>query len=264
MRLYRELARRAFQQQLTYRAAALAGIFTNGIFGVMIAAVYLALYRSTGSGNDSVGGLDSSQTMTWVWLNQSLLMTVYMWGWWEVVRAIQSGAIAMELLKPYDYFSFWLSRDLGRALAHMGMRGLPTFAIGLTLFDVQMPETVPRFLAFVLSVVLAVTASFCLRFISNLFGFWVLDFRGIAMMYAAIVNLFSGMLIPLTFFPGPIESVANLLPFRAIMMIPSEIYLGERVAWNGLLIQAFWIVVLVFASQRLMRLGERHLVVQGG
>ena len=48
MRLYLELARRSFQQTLTYRAAALAGIFTNGVFGVMIASVFLALYQSQG------------------------------------------------------------------------------------------------------------------------------------------------------------------------------------------------------------------------
>ena len=50
MRLYIELARRSFQQTITYRAATLAGIFVNGIFGIMVASVYLALYASQGDG----------------------------------------------------------------------------------------------------------------------------------------------------------------------------------------------------------------------
>ena len=127
-------------------------------------------------------GWSKDQTITLVWINQSLLMTVYLWGWWEVTRNIQSGAIVTELLKPYDYFTYWLSRDLGRALAHFLIRGIPTFTIGALLFDVLAPQSLARGVAFVFSVALAVVASFCLRFLFNVAGFWVLDYRGIAML----------------------------------------------------------------------------------
>lgn len=263
MRLYIELARRSFQQTLTYRGAALAGIFTNGIFGIMIASVFLALYQSRAGGSD-VAGWSRDQTITLVWINQSLLMTVYLWGWWEVTRNIQSGAIVTELLKPYDYFSYWLSRDLGRALAHFFVRGIPTFLIGVTVFGLLEPESVGRAVAFVLSIVFAVTVSFCLRFMANLAGFWVLDYRGIAAMFAAVFNVLSGMLAPLAFLPSPVRAVANVLPFRAVIMTPNELYLGQVPVWQGLGFQVGWIVVLVVAARWLMRIGERQLVVQGG
>jgi ABC-2 type transport system permease protein len=263
MRLYLELARRSFQQQLSYRGAALAGIFTNGIFGVMIASIYLAFYHSQ-TGSQSVEGWSRDQTVTLVWINQSLLMTVYMWGWWEVSRNIQSGAIVTELLKPYDYFSYWLARDLGRALAHFFIRGVPTFVIGVITFDLLAPVSAAAAIGFILSVVLAVTASFCLRFLSNLAGFWVIDYRGLNMMYAAIINLLSGMLVPLAFLPGPMRAIANVLPFRAVIMIPNEIYLGQIPIWQGLGLQVFWIGVLVLACRYVLSIGERQLVVQGG
>lgn len=265
MRLYLELARRSFQQQFSYRGATLAGIFTNGIFGIMIASVFLALYRSQGNGgSNAVEGWSRDQTITLVWINQSLLMVVYMWGWWEVTRNIQSGAIVSELLKPYDYFTYWLSRDLGRALAHLLIRGIPTFLIGIMLFDVIAPKNVERGIAFAFSIVLAVVTSFCLRFITNLAGFWVLDYRGIAMMYGAILNVLSGMLAPLAFLPGPLRSAANVLPFRAVIMTPNEIYLGQVEIWQGLGFQLLWIAVLVVSARYLMSIGERQLVVQGG
>jgi ABC-2 type transport system permease protein len=263
MRLYLELARRSFQQQLSYRGATLAGIFTNGIFGVMIASIYLAFYHSQ-TGAQAVEGWSRDQTVTLVWINQSLLMTVYMWGWWEVSRNIQSGAIVSELLKPYDYFSYWLYRDLGRALAHFFIRGVPTFVVGLITFDLLAPVSVAAAIGFMLSVVLAVTASFCLRFLCNLAGFWVIDYRGLSLMYAAIINLLSGMLIPLAFLPGPVRTIANLLPFRAVIMIPNEIYLGQTPIWQGLGLQLFWIGVLVLACRYVLSIGERQLVVQGG
>ncbi|CAN5706833.1 hypothetical protein BH09CHL1_BH09CHL1_10650 [soil metagenome] len=265
MRLYLELARRSFQQQFTYRGAALAGIFTNGIFGIMIASVFLALYRSQGNGGtESVEGWSRDQTITLVWINQSLLMTVYMWGWWEVTRNIQSGAIISELLKPYDYFSYWLSRDLGRGFAHFLIRGVPTFLIGILLFDVLAPESPARGIAFLVSIVLAVITSFCLRFTANLIGFWVMDYRGIAAIYLAIHTLLSGMLTPLAFLPGPVQVVANALPFRAVIMIPNEIYLGQIAIWQGLGVQLFWIAALIVGARYVMSVGERQLVVQGG
>jgi ABC-2 type transport system permease protein len=265
VRLYLEFARRSFQQQFAYRGATLAGIFTNGVFGVMIATIFVALYRSQSDGGTSaVEGWSRDQTVTMVWISQSLLMTVYIWGWWEVTRNIQSGAIVNELLKPYDYFSYWLSRDLGRALAHLFIRGIPTFAIGMIFFTTLSPVSVVAGTAFLLSIALAVTASFCLRFLANLAGFWVIDYRGLQSAYNAVVTFFSGMLIPLAFLPGPFKTAANIMPFRSIIMMPGEIYLGHITVWKGLGFQALWIALLVLACRALLSVGERQLVVQGG
>ncbi len=265
VRLYLELARRSFQQQFAYRGATLAGIFVNGIFGIMIASVFLALYNSQSSGGmDDVQGWSKDQTITLVWINQSLLMTVYLWGWCGVTHNIQSGAIVNELLKPYDYFCYWLSRDLGRALAHSLIRGVPTFLTGIALFDVLAPETSARFVAFLVSIVLAVIVSFCLRFIVNLAGFWVLDYRGIAAMFTAVLNVLSGMLAPLAFLPDPVRIVADVLPFKAVIMTPNEVYLGQVPIWQGLGFQILWIGALVAIARKLMAIGERQLVVQGG
>lgn len=265
MRLYLELARRSFRQLLTYRGAALAGIFTNAIFGVMIASVYLALYQSHDGGAETiVRGWSAEQTVTLVWINQALLMTVFMWGWWEVIRTIQSGEIVMDLLKPMDFFAYWLSRDLGRAAAHFLIRGIPTFAIGVIFFDLVYPDSVLRAIAFLISVLLAVIVSFAFRFMLNLAGFWVMDYRGISYLSMAIINLLSGFLIPLAFFPTPLRVVSEILPFRAIIMIPNEIYLGQIDPFLGLLFQSAWIVAMVFGARWLLAKGERKVVVQGG
>lgn len=265
MRLYLELARRSFQQQLTYRGATFAGLFTNSIFGLMIAGVYMGLYASQTPGADQVvQGWSASQTLTLVWINQSLLMTVFMWGWWEVMHTIQSGAIVTDLLKPMDLLTYWLSRDLGRAAAHFLIRGIPTFAIGSLFFDLLLPASAERWLAFLVSIPLAVVVSFLLRFMLNLAGFWIIDHRGLNYMAMATLNLLSGFLIPLAFFPGPIRTIADLLPFRAIIMIPNEIYLGQIPVAQGLGVQIGWIAVMLGLARWIMSRGEKKVVVQGG
>ncbi len=46
MRLYWEVARLAYQRQVTYRTENLAGLFTNVFFGYLRAAVFVAVYRA--------------------------------------------------------------------------------------------------------------------------------------------------------------------------------------------------------------------------
>ena len=45
MRLFWEIAKLSFQRQIAYRAATLAGLVTNFFFGLLRAALMVALYR---------------------------------------------------------------------------------------------------------------------------------------------------------------------------------------------------------------------------
>lgn len=263
MRIYLELARLAFQQQFAYRAATLAGLFTNSIFGLMLTSVYLGLFASRPDGA-SVEGFTAAQTVTYVWIGQSLIMPVYLWGWWEIIQSIRTGAIVTDMLKPTDYFTYWLSRDLGRAAGHVILRLFPTLFVGSILFDLIYPDSVWRSLAFMASVVFAVIVSFSFRFMANLWGFWILDHRGIAGFTTVVVGVFSGHLLPIAWYPDPIRDVINLLPFRAIVMTPVEIWLGQVSIAAGLALQVFWCIVMIALAQALQSVAERKVVVQGG
>ena len=48
MRLYYEVALRAFRRATTYRVAFLAGIITNAFFGAIMSFVYIAVYAARG------------------------------------------------------------------------------------------------------------------------------------------------------------------------------------------------------------------------
>jgi len=109
-----------------------------------------------------------------------------------------------------------------------------------------------------------VVVSFCVRFLLNLWGFWVLDHRGIAGIGMVMVGVFSGHLLPLAWYPSGMRDFLNLLPFRAIIMLPVEIFLGQVSIAEGLALQLFWVVVMIGASRSLLMIAERKVVVQGG
>jgi ABC-2 type transport system permease protein len=262
MRLYLAIAERSFQRHLAYRAAALAGVFTNSIFGGVIAAVYLAFYRETGE--ETVAGYSVDEAMTYVWVAQALLAPVAIWGWWEMAHLIRTGDVVADLMKPFDFYLYWLSQDLGRAASQILLRFLPTFAIGAIFFDLALPTSPARWLAFALSLQLAIVVSFGIRFLFNVSAFWLTDVMGIRMFSLAVVNFLSGQYVPLAFFPDWLRQIANALPFRAMFMTPIEVLLGKGSLSLLLGQQLFWIVVLTAAGYATLGRAVRKVVVQGG
>jgi ABC-2 type transport system permease protein len=263
VRLYWEIARRGYRRYAAYPGATAAGVFTNTFFGFLQAYILLAVFRQ----RDTIGDYDARDAVTYVWLAQGLLMTVYIWGWYEVALRVRTGDIATDLQRPVDFQLLWLAQDLGRAAYHAAFRGIPPFVLGALVFDVRIPSNPGVWIAFALSVTLAVCVSFGFRFLVNLAAFWLLDYRGVGVLAMVASTFFSGMIIPIAFFPDWLATLAWALPFAAIVQAPVEVFVenvrGAELA--GLLaLQAFWAVALLLVGRAALAAGTRRLVVQGG
>lgn len=74
--------------------------------------------------------------------------------------------------------------------------------------------------------------------------------------------LLDGTLVPLPFFPDPIRKIAQVLPFASMQNVPFRIYGGDlcgREAWQMLLMQGIWLLLLVTLGKLLMMLASRRL-----
>jgi ABC-2 type transport system permease protein len=131
MRVYVEVAKRAFRQQLAYRTANLAGLTTNAFWGALRSFLFLGLYQ----GRELAAGWSVRDAIDYVWATQALIMPVYFWNWREIAVTIRTGDVVSDLAKPVDYYAFWLSRDAGRAVFHTLFRWLPTVLLGAALVD---------------------------------------------------------------------------------------------------------------------------------
>jgi ABC-2 type transport system permease protein len=262
VRLDWEIAKRGWRRYAAYPWATAAGVFTNTVFGFLQAYILLAVFRH----RTHVGSYDAADTVTYVWLAQALIMTVYIFGWQELALRIRDGSIATDLSRPLDPQRYWLAFDLGRAPYHLLFRGALPFAVGALVFRLHYPSLLDAF-AFVLSLALAVVVSLGFRFLYNAAAFWLLDIRGV-MTVAITINLFlSGMVMPLSFFPHWLRSLAHALPFAAILQTPVDIWLGKHQGANlaGVVaLQLLWAVVLLGLGRIALRGGSRRLVVQGG
>ena len=264
--LHVAVARRAFRRYSTYRAATLAGIFTNSVFGIIYSFAYIALWRQ----NPDAGGYDAADAVTFVWLGQALLMTVAVWGGGatdDLAERVRNGDVAIDLYRPVGLVGWYLASDLGRALYHFLTRGLAPTALGIVLFDISLPHSAVAGLGFLLSIPLAVTVSFGLRFLVASTAFWLLDATGARILSAALALFFSGMALPLVLFPGWLGTLAEALPWSAMIQVPNDIWLGRHTGpelWGALAFQAGWALALLAACRLVLRLATRKVVVQGG
>ncbi|WP_407552819.1 ABC-2 family transporter protein [Streptomyces sp. Pv4-95] len=256
----------SFRRYATYRMATAAGVFTNTVFGFIVAYAYLALWAE----RPHLGGYDQAQALTFVWVGQALLAAVALLsggGLDELQERIRSGDIAVDLYRPADLQLWWLAGDLGRAALQLIGRGAVPLAVGALCFELALPGEVLTWCCFLFSVALAVVVSFALRYLVALASFWLLDGAGLAMISGLACMFFSGLVLPLRVFPGGFGEVAQLLPWAAVLQVPADVLLGARTGGalaEGLAFQTAWGVALLALGRLVQRAATRKVVVHGG
>lgn len=263
MRLFWEISKLSFQRQIAYRAATLAGLATNFFFGLLRAALLVALYGQ----RTEVAGISVCGAVTYTGLTQAMIGFLSLFYWYDLMNTVYTGQVAADLLKPMGYYRFWLAQDLGRAIAQLVLRGLPMMIAYALLFGITTPNTINQWLALALALGLAWLISFSWRFLVNLAAFWIPNALGIGRFFFLLSYFLSGFLMPLRFFPAWFEQLCYLTPFPQVVNAVIEVYLGvlggpELV--RTLLGQALWAALLIGASQVVLRLGVRRLVILGG
>jgi ABC-2 type transport system permease protein len=263
MRLFWELVKLSFRLQLTYRTSNLAGLATNFFFGLLRAAVLIALYET----RPQIAGMTLRSAITFTGLSQATIACLSFFGWWDVMRSVYSGDVAADLLKPMSYHLHWLARDLGRALASLLVRGVTIMVAYAVIFDITAPQTVWQWALVAVALTLSLLVSFAWRFLVNLAAFWIPNASGIGRFAFTLSWFLSGFLMPLRFFPEWFVRLAKWTPFPSMVNTVIEVYLGTLTGpaiVQALWAQAVWIVLLLGAGQLVLRAGVRHLVIQGG
>ena len=264
IRLGWEVARRSFRRTSTYRLATASGVFVNTVFGYLRASILIFVATSAGG---SIRGLTDEQLVTFAFVSQGFLMTVGAFGDSSLAERIRTGDIVIDLYRPADLQLWWLADWLGRSAFQVLARGVPPVVLGAIAFDLRWPDPWWHWLPFLLSIVLATTVGFGIRFCSNLSAFWLLDNRGVEQMVTMLISFFAGVVLPISLFPDWLERVARLLPFASMIQLPTEIYLGlhdGRAIVFVLAQQLAWAVAVLIAGRALVAAATRRVVIQGG
>ncbi|MFE6283192.1 ABC transporter permease [Streptomyces sp. NPDC057877] len=262
-RLYLAVTVSGFRRYATYRVATAAGVFTNTVFGLILAYTYLALWEE----RPRLGGYDQAEAVTYVWLGQALFATLAVQGGGfenEFAERVRTGEVAIDLYRPADLQLWWLANDLGRAVFQLLGRGVLPFVFGALVFPVALPGDPLVWLSCLVAVFLGMVVSFAIRYLVALSTFWLLDGTGVLQMMM-ITGLFcSGMVLPLNAFPGELGEVVRVLPWAALLQTPADVLLGHAAPLRMFAFQAGWAVALLALGRLVQSAATRRVVVQGG
>lgn len=263
LRFYVEVARTAFQRQLVYRWANLAGLAANGFFGAIFSYVYVALFHA----RSSAGSYHLHDTLRYIWLAQAMTMVVLTFGWYDLMLTVRSGEIVSDLSKPCDLYWYWFSREAGRSAYYVLFRGVPTYLLGMLFFGIGVMGDPLRWLAYGGSLLVGTALGIAYRFLYNIAAFWIVEARAVGGMATAVALFFTGSYVPVAFFPPWLRAVAVWLPFNGLMNVPIQIYLGKITGVTLVLEvarQVGWLLVLTVAVRAVTAAATRRVVVQGG
>jgi len=254
---------------MAYRTANLAGIAVNFFFTCLRVFIFTSLYPlgHVLAHRTQVAGYNVSQIITYMCLTEALMMTAGAIGNWELMDSVMTGQVAMDLARPWDFFFYWLSRNVGRAAYFALFRGGPLFLLSWAIFHIQLMADGLTAALFLLSVCLAMLVSSALGFLINFTAMWTTDARGVAGMVNTVMWFFSGFLLPPEFLPRWLRTVVWWLPFQAQIYTPTTIYLDRVGGFQRgrlLALQALWALILMGVGKAMLAAGQRKLTIQGG
>jgi ABC-2 type transport system permease protein len=259
-----------FRLLLQYRVAALAGLWTQIFFGLVLVMVYEAFYRSAGA-----PPLAFAQLASYVWLGQALFATLP-WNVDPELRAmVRSGAVAYELCRPVDLYGLWLARAVAQRTAPAVLRALPLAvfaavvlpALGLGAWRLTAPASLAAGLGFAASLACALVLGSAMSALINVLLLWTLAADGLTILLASAVSLGCGLAVPLPLLPDGVQAVLRWLPFAGVFDLPLRIYTGALPAADlasVLARQLGWAAALALFGRGLLARGVRRIVVHGG
>ena len=260
---YYEFMKVGYLTYLAYRFQVVMGFLST----FLVISLNYFLWKAIFAGRSVLAGFTLSQMLTYVvvaWSARSFFANRIDR---DIGRAVRDGSIAMDLLKPTNFQIYHYARAFGRAVFMLAFVSFPMFLLATRVFPVQLPSGRLAPYLFPVSVVLSFFLNAGLAYLTGLASFFTRNNQGILHFKTMIIEVFSGVLIPISFFPDWIQNILFWLPFKYIAYAPLRIYLGmeplSRVH-QGVLLQLMWIVILYVTGQLIWHYTIRRVEIQGG
>jgi len=262
-RLYVEFARVGFVNILAYRLRYYTGIVTYFIY----VSVYYFIWKAIYAHSAKIEGFDFSNLLTYIgvgWIIRSFYFNNIDQ---DLAYQVIEGRLAMDLIKPVNIQMMYVARAVGESVFRLALLTVPSTVVLFLVYPLRLPASVGHAGVFFASVCLSSLIVAAINFAVGTFALRLQSILGLLRAKFFLLELFSGLLLPMTFFPHSIQKILDFLPFEYISYVPMLIYLGNL---NGgglaraLGIQIFWVGVLLALGDALWRWSTRKLIIQGG
>ncbi len=260
---YLEMVRMKFLMMLAYRVNYYSGIL---VYAINIGAYYF-LWQAIYGDNQTMQGFTVAQMTTYIavgWMARAFYFNNLDR---EIANEIRDGSVAIQMIRPYSYLMSKMMQGFGEGLFRILLFSTPGMVLVSLLLPVDLPTDWRVWPVFLLMLAFSFLINSQINILVGLFAFFVENNAGMMSMKRILVDLCSGLIVPLTFFPTWASSVLEWLPFQAITYLPASVFVGRvtgSAVWEVLLLQFVWFVVLLIPIWLVWQRARRRLFVQGG
>lgn len=215
------------------------------------------------AGTEAINGMTLQDTLWYLMVAETIEL-----GRPRIARTIaenvKDGSIAYLLNKPYDFMLYQFSTSMGETLFRTATNAL--FGGAIVWMLVGPPPNLNSWPMALVAVIGAWVLNFCMNAIIGLAAFIAEDVAPFEWIQQKLAFIFGGLLIPLDFYPGWLQTVARFLPFSSSMYAPARLFVApDPTAFASLIgLQVMWIIILAMLLTLAYRRGLAYLTVNGG
>lgn len=214
-----------------------------------------------------VGGFGEKEFVAYFLATLIVRILTGSWVVWEMNAEIRQGDLAMRLLRPIHPFLHYATDNLA-ALPLRALFTLPVMALALFWVGRGTVTTDATHVAIALVGTLGAWAVvFAAMLVVGSLGLFWESSLALYDLWLGLFFIFSGYLMPLSFFPGWLRVLSWWLPFRYTLAFPVETLLGLESleeAVRSLLVQWAYVAGLLMLALALWRRGLARYAVYGG
>lgn len=261
--MYKEVIRIRFLMMLAYRVNYYSGII---IYSINIGA-YVFLWQAVYGGKPSIEGFTAIQMSTYIAISWMARAFYYNNLDREIAEEIRDGSVAIQIIRPYSYLMVKVFQGFGEGLFRLFLFSVPGMVIVSFIYPIQLPTEPIVWIQFLISLLFGFIVNVEVNLIVGLFAFFILNNQGILWAKRFLVDLLSGLIIPISFFPSVFQKIFAFLPFQAISYIPSNTLVkGLSVEqWLPAIgVQFVWTIILALVCWGFWVKARKTLIVQGG
>jgi ABC-2 type transport system permease protein len=255
-----------FQKMLAYRLRYYTGIVSYLIYVAINYFIWKAVFADRAPGA-LIDGYDLAGMTTYVavgWIARSFYFNNVDR---EIGDQVQKGEIALALARPVSYQGTVLAGAIGEGTFRFLCFSLPVGVVIYLCFPVALPASFASGCAFVVSIWLALLILTQLNFLVGMCAFPLKSIDGVMRAKHYLLEILSGLVLPVAMFPSWLAAVTRWLPFQQISYVPTSIWLGKLRGQElalALARQAGWVVLVTLLCAFVWRRVTKRLTVQGG
>jgi len=162
----------------------------------------------------------------------------------EFINEIKMGTISSHLLRPINtklffYFRFAGSRGIGLVFDFI------LLTIGIYL---NPPKSALGVVLFVVSIVIASGLAYCFNVFVGTLSFWTTEASGLRNVANHFLKVFSGSMVPISYFPDLFKGIILLSPFPVLSYLPATFISGRDISIENiqsLIMSVIWLIGLI-------------------